>query len=1677
MKKRSVKPFGSAVGSEPVKKSKFKFQADNSHAVQYENEKALHELAYAPLDEPEMHERRTALRQLQKDIKDNDKLPLRAPLGYDTKWVFSRGSVKCNLMIIGEAPGEQEEKSGQPFVGPSGEELRKQLSAQGLSLDQHAYICNTVCIRPPKNRDPTWQELNSYAEYLRREILIVQPKVILCLGRVSASLISNGFQRLDRLRGEERSYGNALSTLQFETVYKNATNVGAILFPEAKFGARFYTAYHPAFMLRSRELNGPRTFKLEERWTNDFKRVRELLDLPRIDFIDAEEIVRNTCPPDFVFTDNSQPLYVDPNRLHEPSCYTAAGLEMEVRRVQFNVRRNAYDLIGRTADGHSVCVQAMHPTLTFYISHPSIKEGRWTLDFLRAAQLQITQTLLEKVAEYPRYRNNPTAFSDVHIELSLESVRNCINYRPGPKPHLRIDYHAVDLMFPLKGALQAFFETFSDKKIKTLQLNLSALENLCLSKRIYIHGWLRVEDAALKVPDSRISYCELEYVTSTNFLQGFSPNPGEEKDKKWERQAPKRNLSLDGEMLNTGGMFPMPEQDPIVSICAVTNTFDPHDRRAIVQRVRVGVKGKDREHRTTGRSQWDERVIFSVGSTPEIEPEPFDPRLLPNIPVVPREFRITRKDGVVKEATEKTPLEFSAQYGRQLRVWNDFIDKYQKWHTIVGDRRAMMVVRNSKLYAALSELQIRPGGADPKKEWKSLEQVLKWEENCKIVASKAVLVSKKDITQLPCWLDECAGMPEKQAVAEFGELQGYWTAMHPKPRVFSYRSELDMLRGFYKYVREYDPDILSGYNSNNFDLSYFIRRVKALDLRDESGQLLSMSRMRGVDDVDILKSSFSKATGDRVYHTINIEGRDCYDFLNYAMRDYKFQSYTLASVAETLLKDTKNDVPYSAIPSLFRNNRKRLNKYCLKDAELVPMLMIDTNNMNYLVSLCRLIGLMHLERLYVDGKQVQVFSVFLRYLVDEKMHKVMPDRNMYSKEDGDIMEYFLGAHVFDPKTKGLFLKLLLCMDYNSLYPSLMLARNLGHDVGAVASRMLKYGVKLEDCHRTSRQFINPKTRKPEYYYFLQPKKRTREQAEAENLKPEECNIIPSKRAYHGYAKRDDEHTREVRRLLHLQLENLNAEEQPEVVQESARIEPPPGKIEAYVFENEKGARFSLPPDKLTDQHTEQNAIGCIVQISELWSPKNEDAALCGAIRKLLAARKRVKIIMETYLPGSDEYRRLDMIQMALKIICNSAYGATGVKSGKLAGMHISDTVTSEGRKTILGLAAELTVEFNADVQGGDTDSVFVHFPHITELKHIYEKVECTNRQTGEKKVMTRIQEILNFANSLVPDPMKIDFEKAFLRMFAIAKKRAATVTAMPVWDAIENCMVFMDTKGKLDFKGLETKRRDSCLIAQTTVSGFLERIMMGEDTTENNIANAAAFVRSQTELVMSKQVPYHQLIQARQLSKKNYNTKVPHVQLCKKLRRRGEPVPELGSRVPFVVVTGAANRKFADSVENPDYALKKGLMPDYRYVLDKKIAAPIKRFTACMPKGENLDKQMFGGFHVKHKVNLQDDDPLYRYVVKRSPCLNCGALAQSSVCESCTKTVNWHELWQKQQRLLDSEEIEYATRMKRCRTCVGAAETEGVDCVNTSCKEYFPRRQAEYNVEKLQAAVAACIPV
>ena len=102
-----------------------------------------------------------------------------------TNLVFGTGNPKADLMFVGEAPGEQEDLSGVPFVGRAGQLLDKFLMAVDIARED-VYIANILKCRPPKNRDPLPEEEDACIGYLREQVRLIRPKVIVCLGRIAA---------------------------------------------------------------------------------------------------------------------------------------------------------------------------------------------------------------------------------------------------------------------------------------------------------------------------------------------------------------------------------------------------------------------------------------------------------------------------------------------------------------------------------------------------------------------------------------------------------------------------------------------------------------------------------------------------------------------------------------------------------------------------------------------------------------------------------------------------------------------------------------------------------------------------------------------------------------------------------------------------------------------------------------------------------------------------------------------------------------------------------------------------------------------------------------------------------------------------------------------------------------------------------------------------------------------------------------------------------------------------------------------------------------------------------------------------------------------------------------------------------------------------------------------------
>lgn len=133
------------------------------------------------------------------------------------------GDPQADWLIVGEAPGAEEDRQGEPFVGQAGHLLNAMLAAIGLKRGEKVYIANILKSRPPANRDPALEEIVACLPYLERQIALIQPRIILALGRFAAQTLLGTDTPVGRLRGQVHAYK----------------------------GIPLVVTYHPAYLLRT----------------------------------------------------------------------------------------------------------------------------------------------------------------------------------------------------------------------------------------------------------------------------------------------------------------------------------------------------------------------------------------------------------------------------------------------------------------------------------------------------------------------------------------------------------------------------------------------------------------------------------------------------------------------------------------------------------------------------------------------------------------------------------------------------------------------------------------------------------------------------------------------------------------------------------------------------------------------------------------------------------------------------------------------------------------------------------------------------------------------------------------------------------------------------------------------------------------------------------------------------------------------------------------------------------------------------------------------------------------------------------------------------------------------------------------------------------------------------------
>lgn len=143
-----------------------------------------------------------------------------------TNVVFGVGNRNAKVLFIGEGPGQNEDLQGEPFVGRGGQLLDKMLAAVDLSREKNIYIANIVKCRPPQNRDPFPEEQEACLNWLRNQVALMKPKIIVCLGRIAAMKIINPQIKITKEHGifTEKNGVLMMATLHPAALLRNPNN-------------------------------------------------------------------------------------------------------------------------------------------------------------------------------------------------------------------------------------------------------------------------------------------------------------------------------------------------------------------------------------------------------------------------------------------------------------------------------------------------------------------------------------------------------------------------------------------------------------------------------------------------------------------------------------------------------------------------------------------------------------------------------------------------------------------------------------------------------------------------------------------------------------------------------------------------------------------------------------------------------------------------------------------------------------------------------------------------------------------------------------------------------------------------------------------------------------------------------------------------------------------------------------------------------------------------------------------------------------------------------------------------------------------------------------------------------------------------------------------------------------
>jgi len=767
------------------------------------------------------------------------------------------------------------------------------------------------------------------------------------------------------------------------------------------------------------------------------------------------------------------------------------------------------------------------------------------------------------------------------------------------------------------------------------------------------------------------------------------------------------------------------------------------------------------------------------------------------------------------------------------------------------------------------------------------------------------------------------------------------------PDVECFNTEKELLEAFEKYLIKTDPDIITGWNIFGFDLEFLIIRATI-----HCGLSPVWGRIRGDVATLVEKNLSSSALGNNELKMVPMKGRYVFDLFQDIKREHKLESYSLNNVSKHFLKDQKNDMPVKEIFSRFAEGDPirlgEVAQYCIKDTELPHAIMAKVCQIQNLVEMAKACWV-PLAFLSERGQQIKVFSQMAKKA--RELNFVIPT---FKRTNGPDEGKYEGATVLEAQT-GAYYGPITALDFASLYPSIMCAHNLCYSTLVMNDKYDNLpGVSYEEFgpHRFAQGVVSLL---PTILTDLKAyrKKAKKLMAAAEGT-PMEAVYNGQQLAYKISMNSIYGFTGASKGMLPcVAIASTVTMRGRQMIEETKN----------YVEQNFPGAKVRygdsvMPGTKVRVMDRLGRDIRvCIENLAVAWEPypgflkdgtNKEKSEISGwkswthkgwmPIRRVIRHKCQKKIyrvkspygtvdvtadhsLMDTNLnlikPNEVE-PSIELLHCDDAILLNSEPNSVELIHDSWDG-YVYDLETDAG--TFQAGEGFLIVK--------NTDSVMVEFD--VQGRKGQDAIDYS-WQLGEQAAEQ--------CTKLFKAPNDLELEKVYAPYVLYSKKRyaakmyegASNKDGTPILKEDGTRLVKFK---KIDVKGLQVVRRDSCPYVRETLKKLLELILESSDPRP-----AIELAREAARDLMQGKVSMEKLMMSKQLAAE-YKVPTPHVTVRDKIRARAPgSEPQQGDRVAFVIVKG--DGKMYEKAEDPAWVKEKGTPLDYQYYFTNQFKKPVQ---------------------------------------------------------------------------------------------------------------------------------------